>query len=41
MFLELRPPDIVELVEFLREEARRTRRARTMLYQQLARALQG
>ena len=45
MFLELRPPDVVELVEFLRRRAaaaprRRWRRARRLL-EQFARALQG
>ena len=38
MFIELRPPDIVELVEFLRSEAGGT--SEDVLYQ-LARALQG
>ncbi len=38
MFLELRPPDLVELAEFLREETGDTRDA---VLQQLARALQG
>jgi hypothetical protein len=45
MFLELRPPDLVELVEFLRdEEAPQTgdgRRCTTKSLYQLARALQG
>jgi SpoVK/Ycf46/Vps4 family AAA+-type ATPase len=44
MFLELRPPDLIELVEFLRDEARGTGAvgdaAEEVLYQ-LARALQG
>ena len=38
MFLELRPPDLVELVEFLREE---TGEAERRLLYQVARALQG
>ena len=38
MFLELRPPDLVELVDFLREEAPGTS---DDVLQQLARALQG
>ena len=44
MFLELRPPDLVELVEFLRGEARETGKgsgASDDLLYQLARALQG
>jgi SpoVK/Ycf46/Vps4 family AAA+-type ATPase len=46
MFFELRPPDRVELVEFLREEARRFPErddidASEPVLQQLARALQG
>jgi len=44
MFLELRPPDLVELVEFLREEAPQTGEggdAHEEALYQLARALQG
>src|SRR6202043_2579566 len=43
MFLELRPPDLIELVEFLRDEAPQTGdggAGEEVLYQ-LARALQG
>ena len=44
LFLELRPPDLVELVEFLREETRLQPAARVpseAVLHQLARALQG
>ena len=43
LFLELRPPDLRELVEFLREETRRTLlgEAPEEVLQQVARALQG
>lgn len=40
MFLELRPPDLIELVEFLREETREDPPNEADLYQ-FARALQG
>jgi SpoVK/Ycf46/Vps4 family AAA+-type ATPase len=39
LFLELRPPDLVELVTFLREET--GGRAADVVYHQMARALQG
>jgi hypothetical protein len=43
MFLELRPPDLVELVDFLRDEIRRgeSRDANEVVLDQFARALQG
>jgi SpoVK/Ycf46/Vps4 family AAA+-type ATPase len=42
IYVELRPPDLVELVEFLREETERaSRKADDAVLDQLARALQG
>ena len=43
LFLELRPPDLVELVEFLREETRRNAlgEAPEDVLEQMARALAG
>jgi AAA+ superfamily predicted ATPase len=41
LFVELRPPDLVELTEFLREETRGRGEASDTDYHQMARALQG
>ena len=41
IFIDLRPPDLVELVEFLREERHHARRAPDRLRHQVAWALQG
>jgi len=41
LFIELRPPDLVELIEFLREETRGLGAASEQDYHQMARALQG
>ena len=41
LFIELRPPDLVELIDFLREETRGRGAASDQDYHQMARALQG
>jgi SpoVK/Ycf46/Vps4 family AAA+-type ATPase len=41
LFIELRPPDMVELIEFLREETRGLGAASETDFHQMARALQG